>query len=52
MELYQKAPSTVKENDSYYFTVASVKQSIVVIVNKKKYFLDYKFLIDGKAISE
>ena len=35
MELYQKAPSTERGNDSYYFTVASVKQSIAVIENKK-----------------
>ena len=52
MELYQKAPSTVKENSSYYFAVASVKQSIAVIENKKKYLPGYKFLIDDKAISE
>ena len=31
MKLYQKAPSTVKANVSYYFTVASVKQSFAVI---------------------
>ena len=49
MELYQKAPSKVKENDSFYFIVASVKQSIAAIENKKKYLSGYKFLIDDKA---
>ena len=52
MELHEKVQSRIRENAKYYFTVESVKDSIVSNCNKKKYISDYKFLIEDTTLSE
>ena len=52
LELYSEVPTAVRENTKYFFSVLSVKDSILNSSNKKKCIGAYKFLTEDKTLSD